>query len=157
MIGAGTSLSNCNPNITIRWHLYIEAVPVLREIIGQNPNNFSYMNICIQTNLFIDNLYHNKYSRIKISDPVWFEDVDRASAAEYVKKKAEFEGISMIIGLRILTYWVCYILSINTLWPSDAIWRHRSGSTLAQVMACYLMAWSHYLNQYWLIISKLKV
>ena len=24
---------------------------------------------------------------------------------------------------------------INTLWPSNAIWRHRSGSTLAQVMA----------------------
>ena len=25
----------------------------------------------------------------------------------------------------------------NSLWPSDAIWRHRSWSTLAQVMACY--------------------
>ena len=32
------------------------------------------------------------------------------------------------------------------LWPSDAIWRHKSGSTLAQVMACCLMAPSHYLN-----------
>ena len=28
------------------------------------------------------------------------------------------------------------ILWINLLWPSDAIWRHRSRSTLAQVMAC---------------------
>ena len=28
----------------------------------------------------------------------------------------------------------------NLLWPSDAIWRHRSGSTLAQVTACY---WRH--------------
>ena len=35
----------------------------------------------------------------------------------------------------------------NTLRPSDAIWRHRSGSTLAQVMACCLTAPSHYLNQ----------
>ena len=42
----------------------------------------------------------------------------------------------------------------NLLWPSDTIWRHRSGSTLAQVMACCLTAPSHYLNQYWLIISK---
>ena len=41
-----------------------------------------------------------------------------------------------------------------SLWPSDAIWRHRSGSTLAQVMACCLTAPSHYLNQYWLIIRK---
>ena len=39
----------------------------------------------------------------------------------------------------------------NSLRPSDAIWRHRSGSTLAQVMACCLTAPSHYLNQCWLI------
>ena len=32
-------------------------------------------------------------------------------------------------------------------------WRHRSGSTLAQVMACNLTTPSHYLNQCWLIIS----
>ena len=43
---------------------------------------------------------------------------------------------------------------IKSLWPSDAIWRHRSGSTLTQVMACCLTAPSHYLNQRWLIISK---
>ena len=38
--------------------------------------------------------------------------------------------------------------------PSDAIWRHRFGSTLAQVMACCLMAPSHYLNQCWVIINE---
>ena len=43
---------------------------------------------------------------------------------------------------------------LNSLWPGDAIWRQRSGSTLAQAMACCLMAASHYLNQCWLIISK---
>ena len=43
---------------------------------------------------------------------------------------------------------------INSLMPSDAIWRQRTGSTLAQVMACCLTAPSHYLNQCWLIISK---
>ena len=30
---------------------------------------------------------------------------------------------------------------VNSLWPSDAIWRHRSGSTLARVNACD--AWQH--------------
>ena len=45
---------------------------------------------------------------------------------------------------------------LNSLWPSDAIWRQRSGSTLAQVMACCLTAPSHYLNQCWLIISKVQ-
>ena len=43
---------------------------------------------------------------------------------------------------------------INTLRPRDDIWRHRSGSTLAQVMACCLTATSHNLNQCWLITSK---
>ena len=39
---------------------------------------------------------------------------------------------------------------LSTLRPIDAIWRDRSGSTLAQVMACCLTAPSHYLNQCWL-------
>ena len=43
---------------------------------------------------------------------------------------------------------------LNALWSSDTIWRRRSESTLAQVMACCLTAPSHYLNQCWLIISK---
>ena len=44
----------------------------------------------------------------------------------------------------------------NSLWPSDDIWRHKSESTLAQVMACCLTAPSHYLNQCWLIIRKAR-
>ena len=40
----------------------------------------------------------------------------------------------------------------NELTPSDAIQRCRTGSTLAQVMACYLTAPSHYLNLCWLEI-----
>ena len=45
---------------------------------------------------------------------------------------------------------------INSLRLSDAMWRQRSGSTLVQVMACCLTASSHYLKQYWLIISKVQ-
>ena len=43
---------------------------------------------------------------------------------------------------------------INSLWFRDAIWRGRSGSTLAQGMPCSLTAPSHYLNQCGLIICK---
>ena len=42
---------------------------------------------------------------------------------------------------------------INSLRLSDAIWRHRSGSTLAQVMACCLTAPSHYADHCWLITN----
>ena len=37
---------------------------------------------------------------------------------------------------------------------SDAIWRHRSRLTSAQVMDCCLTTPRHYLNQCWLIISE---
>ena len=40
------------------------------------------------------------------------------------------------------------------MWPRDDIWRHRSGSTLVQVMACCLTAPSRYLNHGWLLISE---
>ena len=43
-----------------------------------------------------------------------------------------------------------YSLHYNSLWISDAICWHRSGSTWAPVMARCLMAPSHYLNQCWL-------
>ena len=43
---------------------------------------------------------------------------------------------------------------LNSLWNSDAIWRHRYRLTLGQVMPCCLTAPSHYLNQCWLLISK---
>ena len=43
--------------------------------------------------------------------------------------------------------------SFNSLWPGGTIWQHRSGSTLAQVMACCLTAPNHDLNQCWLIIN----
>ena len=45
---------------------------------------------------------------------------------------------------------------VNSLRPSDAMWRHTSESTLAQVMACYLTAPSHYLNQCGLIINDVQ-
>ena len=41
--------------------------------------------------------------------------------------------------------------TVDNITHSAAIWRHKSGSTLAQVMACFLVAPSHYLNQCWLI------
>ena len=43
----------------------------------------------------------------------------------------------------------------NSLWPNAAVWQQWSRSTLAQVMACCLTAPSHYLNQCWLLISKI--
>ena len=43
---------------------------------------------------------------------------------------------------------------VNPLRLNVAIWQNRSGSILAQVIACGLTAPNHYLNQCWLIITK---
>ena len=80
------------------------------------------------------------------------------------------EAASLGVGVGFASQKVCHV---NSLWHSDAIWHHGSQSILAQLMAwccqchmvtsvsilaqvmtCCLMAPSHYLNQYWLVISK---
>ena len=43
---------------------------------------------------------------------------------------------------------------INSLWHSDTTWTYRFGSTLVQVMACFLTAPSHYLNRCWLSLLR---
>ena len=46
--------------------------------------------------------------------------------------------------------------NINSSWPSEPIWCHKTWSTtmLVQVMACCLTAPTHYLNECWQIISE---
>ena len=47
--------------------------------------------------------------------------------------------------------------TVNSLWPSDAIWQQRSGSTLAHAVAWCLTSSSHYMKQCWLIISEIHI
>ena len=44
----------------------------------------------------------------------------------------------------------------NSLWLNDVIWRQGSRLTLVEVMTCCLTAPSHYLNQCWLIFTKVQ-
>ena len=44
------------------------------------------------------------------------------------------------------------VIHLNSSWPSDTMWGHRSVSTIVQVINCCLMAPSNYLNQCWFII-----
>ena len=48
-----------------------------------------------------------------------------------------------------IMHMLCLHTNFNSLWPSYAIWRHRTGATLVQMMAP-----GHHPNQHWLIISK---
>ena len=64
-------------------------------------------------------------------------------------------GLNLNTGTNKALQCVTYDSSdFNSLWPSDAMKPQGTASTLGQEMACCLTAPSHYLNQCWLIISK---
>ena len=46
------------------------------------------------------------------------------------------------------------LIMFNSLRPSDVIWQYNSESVLAQIRFCCLVAPSHQLNQYWLLIIE---
>ena len=69
--------------------------------------------------------------------------------------------LTLAVHLLLETWWFLYLFVTpnHKLHVPHILWGllwchmgHRSGSTLAQVMACCLMAQSHYLSQSWLII-----
>ena len=54
-----------------------------------------------------------------------------------------------------ISRWYTWLI-VNSWWPTDDIWQHKSGSTLVQVMACCLTAPSLSLYQCWLIINYVQ-
>ena len=75
---------------------------------------------------------------------------------EHVWSPDKHKRLNSAHGLGVTRLSQCHdsVDSRNSLWLIDVIWRQGSRSTLAQVKACCLTATSHYLNQFWLIISK---
>ena len=61
--------------------------------------------------------------------------------------------LSRVNNLETLWYEFQAIGIYQFIGPRVAIWRHRSGSTPGQVMACCLTSPNHYLNQCWVLIS----
>ena len=60
--------------------------------------------------------------------------------------------VGQLMWGRLMTSWY----AVNSLWPGDAIWCHRSGSTLNQIMACCLTgAVSHKTHELWIIATYL--
>ena len=61
---------------------------------------------------------------------------------------------SMISTTIVIGNYSIFVAVFNSLWASDAIRWHRTGSTLAQVIPCCLTTPCHHLSQCWLIINK---
>ena len=57
-------------------------------------------------------------------------------------------------NILVSVYMSIKLMCNNNVYPRDAVWRHRPGSTFTQVMACCLTAPGYYLNQCWLIICQ---
>ena len=98
----------------------------------------------------------HKFGQLSCSDTsqiwVWFKGLN-----SYIKKiTISIQQIKLMNKALINIPTPGLKAGINSLWPSDARWRHRTGSTLVQAMACCLTVPSHYLNQCWLIISNVQ-
>ena len=96
-----------------------------------------------------------------LSCPLWRHCNDRGvSPLEIPRDDSQMEEVRLFDPWKydyasfVILNWSTF--AINSLLPSDARWRQISGSTLAQVMACFLTGPSHYLNQCWLIISEVQ-
>ena len=70
------------------------------------------------------------------------------------RKMFPFDDVIIYQIVNQVTYDVHVRFVLNSLWPNDAVWWHRFGSTWAHVMVCGLMTPSRYLNQCWLIITE---
>ena len=63
-----------------------------------------------------------------------------------------FVGINL--DENVVIWLVLVYLLLDSLWPSDTIFWHKSASGLDQVMDCCLTAPIHYFNQCWLVTSN---
>ena len=59
--------------------------------------------------------------------------------------------LSILHSLIRICFRLLHRTHVNSLWPRDSRWRHITQWTLIQLIACYLMTPSHYLNRCWLI------
>ena len=66
--------------------------------------------------------------------------------------------VAMVVVVSAMTMTMKYMTfyNVNPLWHSDAIRRNKSGSALAQVIACCMAAPSHYFNQCSFLIGKVQ-
>ena len=88
----------------------------------------------------------------------------------HVKRTVISSDLLRIIIIKIICRYQCIIcwklehthqingqiwcIAFNLLWTSDAIWRHCPGSTLAQILTCWLKALNHYLHYYWVLVRE---
>ena len=139
-------------------------------ILYSSGNN---MTICLTPNLYLNNYWpiinlqfivklQSKLNPIAIIPDVCcvqtHQKVSPVKRRHFCPIPRKWQQILVHISWCVLCYLSCITrfgprMNMWPLWPSDAIWRQRSGSTLAQAKAFCLTAPSHYLNQCWFIIS----
>ena len=126
-IGSGNDL--LSEGTTCGIHFWAISQEMLRISVLDMSLKITDLKFCCLTNVLCNLLWH----WVSIGSDIWIWHW--------------WQAVTWISDNKVL------LLHQAALRPSDAIWRHRSGSTLAQVMAWCLTAPSHYLNQCWLIVN----
>ena len=140
------------------WKIFVKYTQIRLSNTNTNTNisscGFSNTNTNTNTDICVFK-YKYKYKYVFDPSPAWWSHM----ATEIWVNIGSGNGV-MPSGSKPLYLYLNTNTNTNTYLtpalPDEAIWRQRSGSTLAQVMACCLTASRHYLNQCWLIITKVQ-
>ena len=153
-----------NENINKCWLKF----PKMRQIFKQNcmrtwwsyqMETFSALVALCEGNPPVDSPHKDQWRGVMMFSLIcawrngWANNRDaddlRRRRAHYDVTIMKFKLTNFLIAPRgqWVKHWPHYL---NSLWPSDAIWRHISGSPMVQVMACCLTAPKNYPNQCWL-------
>ena len=141
-------------------------VDYLNSIKKNSINNFTFVTVHKLTILHPQNkkkelsVFFKPYNNIISHHVIRPGDVSENRAPHIIQINIRFKGIHLWAILqeifRILIATMQSSDCVTSLGPSDTIWWQRSMPTIAQVMACCLMAPSHNLKQYWLLINKVQ-
>ena len=107
----------------------------LQTVITWNTGQYCFQNCFVQY-LYIYQYVHPGMRFMCIWELVHNEQVSKAWMNYHTPQN--------IVECNYLSMPKILLVVLNSLWPSDTIWWHRTWSTLAQVMDCWLMAPSHY-------------
>ena len=137
----------------LQFRCYIELLWFkMLYLLGDNP---VHINVSFQADIFRSTLsYHQG---------IFYKQILALSRSELISGHGLKKCIHITYKPQILNEameWITLSCSndglVNSLWLNDVQWREKTGSTLAQLMACCLTAPSHYLTQCWLIISNVQ-
>ena len=99
---------------------------------------------------------HKGIMHIHNDSKLWISMIDIMDIHKWIMK-ISCVPTRLTCLVRYVVYSIKCAYGFNSFWPNDVLWRHRSGSTLVEVVTCCLTPPNHYPNQSWRITKMFCV